>query len=98
MQAATYAEMYGGNRFADWERFTAVHKPIIAAAAGYTLGGGCELAMMCGLILATDTAVGESLTGQAAMLQVLANHVPHPESVPINALVAVPGTSLSTSS
>ncbi|GJD79451.1 enoyl-CoA hydratase [Methylobacterium gregans] len=56
MQAATYAEMYAGDRFADWERFTAARTPILAAVAGYALGGGCELAMMCDFILAADTA------------------------------------------
>ena len=56
MQARTYAEMYLADFFAGWEEFARVRKPIIAAVAGYALGGGCELAMMCDFIIAADTA------------------------------------------
>lgn len=51
-----YASMYAGDIFADWDRFAALRTPKLAAVAGYALGGGCELAMMCDVILAADTA------------------------------------------
>ncbi|GJE42943.1 enoyl-CoA hydratase [Methylobacterium soli] len=57
MQSATYVEMYAGDRFSAWDRFSALRTPTIAAVAGYALGGGCELAMMCDIILAADNAV-----------------------------------------
>lgn len=56
MQAMGFAEMFGTNHFAGYDRVTATRKPIIAAVAGYALGGGCEVAMMCDFILAADTA------------------------------------------
>jgi enoyl-CoA hydratase len=51
-----YLTDYPDGRAGLWRRFAAVREPIIAAVAGYALGGGCELAMACDLILAADNA------------------------------------------
>jgi enoyl-CoA hydratase len=56
MQAVDYVDAYLGDFFAGWEEFARFRKPIVAAVAGYALGGGCELAMMCDFIIAADSA------------------------------------------
>jgi len=56
MSGQGFAEMYGSNFFAGWEKVTATRKPWIAAVAGYALGGGCEVAMMADFIIAADNA------------------------------------------
>ena len=56
LAAQSYTEMLQKDYFAGWDAFTALRTPKIAAVSGYALGGGCELAMMCDMIFAADTA------------------------------------------
>ena len=57
MKDWSYMDVYKSDFItATWERITKFRKPTIAAVAGYALGGGCELAMMCDFIIAADNA------------------------------------------
>jgi len=57
MATKTYLQAYQGDFITrNWEAVRRVRKPVIAAVAGFALGGGCELAMMCDFIIAADTA------------------------------------------
>jgi enoyl-CoA hydratase len=54
--ATTPVELYGGDRTALWTAIRQVRTPLVAAVSGHCLGGGCELAMCCDLIVAADSA------------------------------------------
>ena len=57
MAKYSFADVYKNDFITrNWETIRSVRKPVIAAVAGFALGGGCELAMMCDFILAADTA------------------------------------------
>lgn len=57
MATYTFMDVYKGDYITrNWETIRSIRKPIIAAVAGFALGGGCELAMMCDMIFAADTA------------------------------------------
>jgi enoyl-CoA hydratase len=56
MQHKTYVDAFLEDFFSGWDNVGRVRKPLIAAVAGYALGGGCELAMMCDFIIAAENA------------------------------------------
>ena len=56
MRDKTYVDAYLGNFLTTWDGLTQARKPVVAAVSGFCLGGGCELAMMCDLVIAADTA------------------------------------------
>jgi len=56
MKDLDFADVVGGNFIAEWSDITKIQKPIIAAVNGFALGGGCELAMMCDIMYASENA------------------------------------------
>ncbi|MFE1441469.1 enoyl-CoA hydratase [Streptomyces sp. NPDC058739] len=57
MRPRDYMDMYLDDWFGAWDRLGRLRTPTVAAVSGYALGGGCELAMLCDILLASDTAV-----------------------------------------
>jgi enoyl-CoA hydratase len=56
MQGFSYMDAYLNDYIGKWEHFRQLRKPIIAAVSGYALGGGCELAMQCDIVIAAENA------------------------------------------
>ena len=56
LAAATPVSLYESRRLERWDRIRAIRTPVVAAVSGFCLGGGCELAMLCDLIVASETA------------------------------------------
>jgi len=57
MAERNYVECYSTNMFADWAKLGHIQTPTIAAVSGYALGGGCELAMLCDIMIASESAM-----------------------------------------
>ena len=56
MADKSYMDAFMGDFAANWDALARARKPVVAAVAGFALGGGCELAMMCDVVIAADTA------------------------------------------
>jgi enoyl-CoA hydratase len=56
LAAATPIELYGNRRIDQWDAIRSLRTPLVAAVSGYCLGGGCELAMTCDIVVASETA------------------------------------------
>jgi enoyl-CoA hydratase len=57
LEGGTVAEMTSNGQMERWDRIRKIKTPVVAAVSGYALGGGCELAMACDIIIASETAV-----------------------------------------
>ncbi|MBN8932306.1 MAG: enoyl-CoA hydratase/isomerase family protein [Rhizobium pusense] len=73
MQGLDFVDAYVGDFLGGWDEVAATRKPVIAAVSGFALGGGCELAMMCDFIIASDTAkFGQpEITGKAKAMDLV---------------------------
>lgn len=56
MQSKSFSEAYGSDMFGHWQTLSQLKKPLLAAVSGFCLGGGCEIAMMCDMIVCSESA------------------------------------------
>ena len=56
MKSKSFEDVYGSDMFSEWQVLSLLQKPILAAVSGFCLGGGCEVAMMCDLMVCSESA------------------------------------------
>lgn len=71
MQNKEFSAVYNGNFLSHWDQITYLRKPIIAAVNGYALGGGCEVALMCDILIAGEKAKYDLYSSVLYLLKII---------------------------